>query len=118
MDTPRHCELCSRTGLVTIYHPLDVRAIREEATMFRGPYGTGYQAGPNEHGLPRNAFAAVPCKCSLGDRHALWFGKGEPEQIPRFGDSPNHVQPSRLPVEPGMLARDVAAALQPVEWEF
>lgn len=120
MATIRHCELCKRTGLVTVYHPLDVRAIREGVSMFRGWSGTAYAAGINEHGMPRNALAAVPCKCSLGDQHALWFDARqgrEPEVLRRFGESVNHVQPSQLPITDGLLRSDVEAAARPVEWE-
>lgn len=120
METLRHCELCKRTGLVTVYHPLDVRAIRENVSMFRDRAGRCYGAGVNDCGMPRNALAAVPCKCSLGDRHALWFYQGDrqPERLPRFGESPNHVQPSHMPVQEGQFANDVAEASRPVEWEF
>jgi hypothetical protein len=121
METPRFCELCNRTGLVTVYHPLDVRAVREGCEGFRHFNGTIVRAGVNDHGLPINAFAAVPCKCKLGDKNALWFDpkeKREPERLPRFGESVNHVKPSELPLKPGCFIEDVERAMQPVEWEF
>lgn len=120
-DVPRWCQLCDGTGLVTIYHPLDVKAVREGCDSFRSPNGCRVRAGVREDGSPRHALASVPCKCSKGDRHALWFcsrSSTEPKRMPRFGESVNHVQPVRRPGGQYDLAADVEAACTVVEWEF
>lgn len=120
-DVPRICELCDGTGYVSVYHPLDVRAVKEGCNGFMHPNGSRIKAGVRENGSHINALCAVPCKCSRGDAHALWFdsrNKAEPIKMPRFGDSVNHVRPQRRPGGVRDLVADVEESMQPVEWDF
>lgn len=78
---PLTCELCRNRGLVTIYHPEDVQHAN----------ATGNALLPS--GYPRRQFCAVPCKCSLGDKHTVRHKQGKHIDVQRYGTSYWHVLP-------------------------
>jgi hypothetical protein len=104
-NNPLLCELCDNSGLVSIWHPLVVRSVREDCATYRNPR-TGrivkvfemreYKDDDGnviEKEVCRIGTSAVACKCSLGDKYATTTKgkKGELVENPRYGDSVNHV---------------------------
>lgn len=122
MDDGRHitvCELCNGTGLVTCYHPLDVKAARLGVNRLRDPRSGGaVKCGARDDGSATWGFADVPCKCTRGDKFALWFSReAEPRRMPRFQESAYHVRPV---LREGRydLVEDVEESKAPVEWDY
>lgn len=92
---PLLCTLCGNTGMVSIYHPKDVRHVIETKTA---PLPSGYH---------RQHFCAVACKCKLGIRYKTWHTKDGVKEMPSFGEAWWHIRPRLRPVEYPKLAYDV-----------
>lgn len=87
------CGLCHGTGMVTIWHMLIVKCVRDGIDVFRHPKTHEmYHARTKDGELKRDTLACA-CKCKLGDRfaNASKNRRGQQEQfLPRFGDSNLH----------------------------
>lgn len=87
------CGLCRGTGMVTIWHPLIVKCVRDGIDSFRHPRTHElYNARLKDGTLKRDTLVCA-CKCKLGDRfaNATKNRRGQQEQfLPRFGDSNTH----------------------------
>ena len=110
LDGPRGlCKLCRNTGLVTVWHPLTVRAVRTGCTEFRHPRTDQQMSVAHADGSLQHLTAVVACRCERGTPFATRMvrrgGAYEYVTMGRFGDSANHV--AKLSEDP---TADVTAA--------
>lgn len=93
------CGLCKSTGLVSIWHPLVVRSIREGVDAWRDRRTGAMVRCVSSNGDVKPMEAAVACECERGNRRAYWSrqaGKGvESIYLGRWGDSVNYI-PKRV----------------------
>lgn len=63
---PKFCALCQNTGFVTVWHPLTIRALEENADSYQHPR-TGETFVARRDGRVIAATVVVACGCSAGD---------------------------------------------------
>lgn len=87
------CGLCHGTGMVTIWHMLIVKCVRDGIDVFRHPKTHEMYHARKKDGEFKRDTLTCACKCKLGDRfaNATKNRRGQQEQfLPRFGDSNLH----------------------------
>lgn len=89
------CGLCKGTGLVTIWHVLLVRAVREGCDVFKHPRTNESFYARKPDGTIKDETQVCACRCGLGEKFAVQkrqrFGGEEVKRFQRLGDSPHHV---------------------------
>jgi hypothetical protein len=103
---PKWCELCSNTGFVVIWHPLLVRAVREDVRHpcgFRDPKTGKVVVVFRADGSRSVIDAAVVCKCQAGEKFRVTKRKNTEVVNEVYGDSLLHV-----PITTGDYEADIA----------